>query len=343
MRTLAAATALWCLAAEAGAPLVPCDRPPLSVDTFLGYSAKYKQFAVRRQVFFALCSEGRPMPKLVVPQPTERRPDGPPPPDFTCAAFCTARGTPCAQGPNAPKPFVYFERGKGGFTHRYEAAGCDERLIETGPLALKKTLRVPPEQLSPATVGCYCQEFRQAHAFTGLAHEQTLTFVEVYQSDGTPKRTFLENPGQLPALTQLRQDLPALNAARPTIEREVAAPDAWAGHFKNGGFTVPPPTGKHPGGKCVATFDPGTVDTNEGNGPPRRQVDVGVTTPAGAKSIFSGELFSQKVSFNAWWLPVKPAVLVGVLSAPDNEDEATGRYDFAQLVLVPAAAMTGCD
>lgn len=315
---------------------------PRITDSFLGWSSKYKQFAVRREVRFSLSGQGRDLPGVKVEQPTEDTAKLPVAPGFTCAAFCSGRGLKCS---DALDPGGYRKHSvspmPAGYT--YDTLDCSEPLVDRYVALAKagKTMGRKPD--SVAQVMCHCQQSRQAQTFTNFPSIVSLTLVEVYDASGALKRIFLEDVSQAETLAKLKSDLdPIPESARVLLDREiVVTAGLLSAHLKDGAFTIAKATGKHPRGKCVVTLDPGKLE--ERGDDLVRTVSLGVTTPSSKISLFNSDLYSDTVTFDAWWLPAKPSVLVGILKATENVDPHTGRFDLSRVFVVPPVQLSSCD
>ena len=63
-----------------------------------------------------------------------------------------------------------------------------------------------------------------------------------------------------------------------------------------------------------------------------------INTPSGKVSLFDERSFAEKpATFQAWWLPVKPAVLVGVLHIVDLDEGNVDR------LIVTRDGLAACD
>jgi hypothetical protein len=316
---------------------------PRVTDTYLGYSAKYKQFAVRRELSFTLTSQGRELPGVNVEQPEMMVASLPVTPGFTCTSFCASRGLKCSTTEKGDYRKHSVSPMPAGYTYR--ADDCDEALVDRFIALAKAGKTMGRRAADIAQVSCYCQKSQQAHSFTNFPNVVTITLVEVYESSGSLKRTFLEDTTQAAMLATLKGDLqPIPKEVRGYFERElVVTAGLLATHLREGGFEVARPTGKHPGGKCVVVLaDPGKVESAE-DADLFRTVNLGVATPQGTVPIFAEEMSADRVTFDAWWMPGRPAVLAGILKAPQNYHREGHVSDVSRLYVVPASQLAGCE
>src|SRR5688500_8535127 len=107
MRPLAAVLLLGLGSTTASA--AECDLAPYHRGTYAGFSAKYKQFAVRRTFIFRRCDDGPEVPGVTAPQPSLHTFDASKA-GATCKELCSTLKLPCGSLPGeCCLNTVYFE------------------------------------------------------------------------------------------------------------------------------------------------------------------------------------------------------------------------------------------
>ncbi len=287
--------------------------------TWLGFSSKYQQFAVRRQLTFKLTSAGPYDPATALrPGFIAFERDAKGLDTLTCAAFCGQRGFACSKvypagfGKNFGGNEVDVTNPTGQW-ETYATRDCAETLVKSAKAKFAKW---------PLRGGsCWCDQ--PGHVFDDL-HGKEISFelVEVYSADGKLKRTFLEDTSQAPLLDRLRADLKTVPVEPPVLallRREFLPAEKWKAHAADGDFQLGTPSAKHPGGECeveVAMVD--NEPCLEGAGTYCFDVEVRVKGPSGKQSVISASSSTREVTFEAHWLPTPKPVLVGVLRWRDD-------------------------
>lgn len=302
--------------------------------TWLGFSKKYQQFSVRRQLSFRLTSSGPFDPKTALrPGFIEFKRGDKGLDTLTCADFCKQRGFGCSAGGQGFGHSVGLTAPSGQW-ESYVTRDCAEPLVKS---AMAKF-----NQRFLRGGACWCDQ--PGHVFEDLSGlEIPVDLVEVYAADGTLKRSFLEDATQAPTLARLRADLGTAPVEPPVLDllrRELLAGEKWRAHAADGDFQLGTPTAKHPGGKCTVELE--IVDNQEcidHEGSECIGVEVALRTPAGRQSVLTTRTSTRAVTFEAHWVPTPIPLLVGVLHWKDaNGEERLSQHD--ELVL--ATGIKGC-